>query len=255
MARKIVITSGKGGVGKTTVTANLGVQLAKKGYRVIVCDLDFGLNNVDVVLGTENLALYDIVDAVEGRCRPKQALIRHPRYSTLYSLASNRIADRYVSPQAVRLVLDSLSSQFDFILVDSPAGIDEGFHRAVCCAEEALVVTTPHISAMRDADKVAGMLKSYRLLNVGLVVNLVRGDMLKRGEVLSPEAISETLRLPLVAVIPEEDKIFLNNITEKSRAFRFLAANCAFGKNKMFDPQKKYGGLVGAIRRSLKRNL
>ena len=255
MARKIVITSGKGGVGKTTVTANLGVQLAKRGYRVIVCDLDFGLNNVDVVLGTENLALYDIVDAVEGRCRPKQALIRHPRYPSLYSLASNRISDRYVSPQAVRLILDSLSPQFDFILIDSPAGIDEGFHRAVCCAEEALLVTTPHISAMRDADKVAGMLKSYRLLNVSLIVNLVRGDMLKRGEVLSPEAISEELRLPLAAVIPEEDRIFLDNVAEKSRAFKWLAAHCALGKGKLYDPQKKYGGLVGAIRRSLKRNL
>ncbi len=255
MARKIVITSGKGGVGKTTITANLGVQLAKKGYRVIVCDLDFGLNNVDVVLGTENLALYDVVDAVEGRCRPKQALIRHPRYASLYTLASNRISDRYVSPQAVRLILDSLGSPFDVILIDSPSGSAEGFHRAVSCAEEALLVTTPHISAMRDADKVAGMLKSYRLLNVGLIVNLVRGDMLKRGEVLSPEAISEMLKLPLLAIVPEEDRIFLDNVTEKSRAFKWLAANCALGKGKLFDPQKKYGGLLGAIRRGLKRNL
>ena len=181
MARKIVVTSGKGGVGKTTVTANLGVQLAKNGCRVVVCDLDFGLNNVDVVLGVENLASFDVIDAIEGRCRPKQALVRHPRYPTLYSLASNRISERYVSPQAVRLILDTLAPQFDYILIDSPAGIDEGFHRAVACAEEALLVTTPHISAMRDADRVGNMLKGYRLSRIGLVVNMVRGDLVRRG--------------------------------------------------------------------------
>ena len=255
MARKIVVTSGKGGVGKTTVTANLGVQLAKRGARVIVCDLDFGLNNVDVVLGVENLALYDVVDAVEGRCRPRQALVRHPRYPTLYSLASNHLSDRYVSPQAVRLILDALAPQFDFILIDSPAGIEEGFHRAAATADEALLVTTPHISAMRDADRVAGMLKSYRLSQVGLAVNLVRGDMVKRGEILSPEEISRTLKLPLFAVIPEEDGIFLENVSERSRAFRLLAGYYVDGKIRCLKPEKKYNGLVGAIKRGLKRNL
>lgn len=255
MAKKIVVTSGKGGVGKTTVTANLGVHLARKGFRVIVCDLDFGLNNIDVVLGVENLAQYDVVDAVEGRCRPKQTLVQHPRYPSLFSLSSNRVADRYVSPQAVRLILDTLSPQFDYILIDSPAGIEEGFHRAVACAEEALLVTTPHISAMRDADRVAGMLRSYRLASVGLIVNMVRGDMMKRGEILTPQEISDALRLPLTAVVPEEDGIFLENISEHSRAFRLLANTCSGGKSKLVDPRKKYGGFFGAIRRGLKRNL
>lgn len=230
MARKIVITSGKGGVGKTTVCCNLGVQLARCGYRVIVCDLDFGLNNADVVLGVENRALYDVVDAVEGRCRPKQALVRHPRFPTLYCLASSRVLDRYVSPQAVRLILDSLSPQFDYILIDSPAGIEEGFHRAVSCAEEGLLVTTPHISAMRDADRVAGMLKSYRLESLGLAVNLVRRDLARRGEILTPDEIASALRLPLFAVIPEEDRLFLDNIAERSRAFRMLCEYYASGK-------------------------
>lgn len=234
MARKIVITSGKGGVGKTTVTANLGVQLAKSGYRVIVSDLDFGLNNVDVVLGVENLAVYDIVDAVEGRCRPKQALVRHPRYPTLFSLASNRMTDRYVSPQAIRLILDSFSAQFDYILIDSPAGIEEGFHRAAACAEEALLVTTPHISAMRDADKVTGMLRSYKLNRVGLAVNMVRKDFIKHGDTLSPDEIAEILHLPLTVVIPEEDKLFLDNVAERSRAFRILA-NFYTGKTEAED--------------------
>lgn len=245
MARKIVVTSGKGGVGKTTVCCNLGVQLAKSGYRVIVCDLDFGLNNVDVVLGVENRAMYDVVDAIEGRCRPKQALVRHPRYPTLFTLSSNRILERYVSPQAIRLILDSLSPQFDYILIDSPAGIEDGFHRAVSCAEEGLLVTTPHISALRDGDRVAGMLKSYRLSYVGLVVNLVRKDMVRRGEVLLPEEIASTLRLPLVSVVPEEDKLFLDNVYERSRAFRLMARFCTEGvaeERTLFRRKKMRGG-------------
>ncbi len=230
MARKIVVTSGKGGVGKTTVCCNLGVQLAASGFRVIVCDLDFGLNNADVALGTENLARYDIIDAVEGRCRPKQALVRHPRFPQLHVLSSNRIAERYVSPQAVRLVLEALSPQFDFVLIDSPAGIEEGFHRAVSCAEEALLVTTPHVSAVRDADRVAGILKSYRLAREGLVVNMVRRDLCRKGEALPPEEIAPMLRLPLAAVVPEEDKLFLENIRARSRAFRLLAESTVRGE-------------------------
>ncbi len=240
MARKIVVTSGKGGVGKTTVCCNLGVQLAKSGFRVAVCDLDFGLNNVDVVLGVENRALYDVVDAAEGRCRPKQALVRHPRYPTLYSLSSNRILERYVSPQAIRLILDSIAPQFDFILIDSPAGIEDGFHRAVSCAEEGLLVTTPHISALRDGDRVAGMLKSYRLSFTGLVVNLVRKDLVRRGEILMPEEIASTLRLPLVSVVPEEDKLLLENVYERSRAFRLLAGFYASGEKELAPVRKRY---------------
>ncbi len=224
MARKIVMTSGKGGVGKTTVCCNLGVQLARLGYRVIVCDLDFGLNNADVALGVENLALYDLTDAVEGKCRPKQALTRHPRYPTLSVLPSNRVADRYVSPQAVRLILDSLAPQADFILLDSPAGIEEGFHRAASCAEEAILVTTPHVSAMRDADRVAGMLTNYRFSRTGLVVNLARKDMARRGDVLSPGEIASLLRVPLLGAVPEEDKLYLDNIAERSRPFREIAS-------------------------------
>ena len=249
MARKIVITSGKGGVGKTAVTANLGVQLAKSGYRVVVCDLDFGLNNIDVVLGVENLATFDVVDAIEGRCRPKQALVRHPHYPTLYSLASNKISDRYVSPQAVRLIVDTLSPQFDFILLDSPAGIDEGFHRAVACAEEALLVTTPHISAMRDGARVAGMLKSYRLQRVGLVVNMVRSDLVKKGEILTPEEISEAMHLPLTAIVPEEDKIFLDNVADRFRAFRLLAGFYTNVRPMEQQEEKKKTGFWGGLRR------
>lgn len=232
MARKIVVTSGKGGVGKTTVCANLAVQLARKGNRVIACDLDFGLNNLDVVLGMENMATYDVIDAIEGRCRAKQVLVRHPWYPTLYTVNSHPSGNRYVSPQAVRLVLDTLSPQFDFVLIDSPAGIEEGFHRAVCCAEEAIIVTTPHISAMRDADRVAALLKSYSLSQTGLVVNLVRKDFLRKGDILSPKEISEMLHLPLFSVIAEEDKIYLRNIVEHSVGMKTLADYFLLGRNR-----------------------
>ncbi|MBR7186139.1 MAG: septum site-determining protein MinD [Clostridia bacterium] len=230
MARKIVFVSGKGGVGKTTLCCNLGVHLARRGLRVAVCDLDFGLNNADVVLGVESLAVYDIVDAVEGRCRPRQALVRHPRYSTLFTLSSNKICEKYVSAQSVRLVLDSLAPQFDFMLIDSPAGIDEGFHRAAACAEEALLVTTPHLSAMRDADRVSGILQSYRFKEVGLVINLVKANMMRKKEVLTPEEISSALRLPVRAVIPEDDKFFLCGVSERSRSVRLLADVLAAGE-------------------------
>ena len=222
-ARKIVVTSGKGGVGKTTVCCNLGVQLARRGRRVIVCDLDFGLNNADVVLGVENRAMYDIVDAVEGCCRPKQALVTHPRYPTLSVLSSHRTLESYVSPQAIRLILDRLAPQFDYILIDSPAGIEEGFHRAASCAEEALLVTAPHISALRDADRVTGILQSYRFTRVALVVNRVRRDFFRKGEILAQNEIAELLRLPLVAALAEEDKVQLDNIVVRSRSFRALA--------------------------------
>ena len=206
MARKIVITSGKGGVGKTTLAANLGIRLALAGERVIVCDTDFGLNNIDVVCGVEGLIQYDLVDAIEGRCRPKQALVRHPQYANLFILASNKSEpDKYVSPQAVRLILDNLSPRFDYILIDCPAGIEGGFHRAVASAEEAIVVTTPHISSLRDADKVISVLKSYKLKSVELVINMVRGDMIIDGEILTPKEISDILKIPLIGIVPQDD--------------------------------------------------
>lgn len=257
MTRRIVITSGKGGVGKTTVTANFGAQLSSMGYRVLICDTDFGLNNIDVVTGIEQLIIYDIVDAIEGRCRPKQALVQHPVFKNLYILSSNHsMPDRYISPQAVKLMIDTLSPQFDFVLIDCPAGIDDGFHRAVASAEEALVVTTPHMSSLRDADKVISVLQSYRLASINLVINMARGDMMMNGEILSPREICDILKIPLIAMIPEEDAIFLNEMAgEAMRSFKLLASNMIDGKHKIYDVTKKYSGIFGSIRRSLKKSL
>ena len=258
MARKIVITSGKGGVGKTTVTACLGLRLAAMGERVVLADTDFRLNNIDVVCGVEDRITYDIVDAIEGRCRPRQALVQHPDQPNLFILASNHTdPQKYISPQAVRLILDGLAPRYDYILIDSPAGIESGFHRAVASAEEAIVVTTPHVSSLRDADKVISVLKSYRLSRIDLVINMVRGDMIVGGETLSPGEISEILKIPLLGVIPQDDGVFLGERLRGDgyKAFRLLVSNVVKGTRRIYNPAYKYGGFFGSIRRSLKKNL
>ena len=256
MARKIVITSGKGGVGKTTVAVNLAARLAQKGQRVILCDADLGLNNVDVCAGIEHLVTYDIVDVIEGRCRAKQALVKHPKYGNLYLLTSSHSApERYVSPQAIKLVLENLAPQFDFILIDCPAGIDDGFHRAVATADEAIVVTTPHISAIRDADKVITVLKSYHLNGISVVLNKVRGDLLMSGDCLSPNEVAELLKTAVCGLLPEEYGIYNGDLSEIHPAFRTLANNLLTGRKKLYDVTKKYSGFIGNIRRVLKRNL
>ena len=255
MARKIVITSGKGGVGKTTIAVSLAAQLAKRGERVAVCDVDFGLNSVDFTAGVEELCTYDIIDVIEGRCRAKQALIRHPKCPNLYILTSRHAApERYVSPQSVKLVLENLSSQFDFIFIDSPAGLDDGFHRAVASADEAIVVTTPHLPAVRDADRVITLLKSYKLQKLQLAVNMVRGDLLVLGESLSPQDVAELLKIPLLGVLPEDYRLTKDALNAHP-SFKMMASKLLTDKGKIFDPTKKYSGFFGSVRRALKSRL
>lgn len=250
MARKIVITSGKGGVGKTALAVNLSVALAKKGQRVLLFDGDFGLNNADIALGLENFVTYDIIDVIEGRCRAKQALIRHPKHPNLFVLTSGRVApERYVSPQAIKVVLDGLSPQFDFIFIDCPTGVEEGFHRAVATADESIVVSTLEHSSLRDADKVISVLNGYKLNGIYLVVNKVRGDWLASGEGLTPTEVAELLRIPLLGVLPEE------SLTENHLAVRTLCVNLWKGEQKLYDTTRKYEGIFGNIRRALKKRL
>ena len=256
MARKIVVTSGKGGVGKTTIASRLAAGLARKGQRVILCDADLGLNNVDVTTGVENLITYDLIDVIEGRCRAKQALVKHPEFANLFVLTSGHAApERYVSPQAFKLAVEALAPQFDFVIVDCPAGIDEGFHRAVAMVDEAIVVTTPHFSALRDADKVITLLKSYRLESVNLVVNKLRGDLLVSGDSLSPREIERLLKTPLLGVIPEEYAVYAGAFSDLHSAFKTLTNNLLNGKQKLYDTTKRYHGLMGAARRYLKKRL
>lgn len=256
MARKIVVTSGKGGVGKTTVAAYMAAQLARRGQRVVLCDADFGLNNVDVMTGIENRITYDVVDVIEGRCRAKQALVRHPDFGNLYILSSCHAApERYVSPQALKLVLETLSTQFDFILIDCPAGIDEGFHRAVAAADEAIVVTTPHVASLRDADKVITLLKSYHLQAVQIIVNKMRGDLLLDKGCLSPGEIEKLLQTEVLAVLPEVYSLGAAEFSHPHAAFKLLVNNLLGGKKKLYDTTRKYSGFLGGIRRMIKRSV
>lgn len=256
MARKIVVTGGKGGVGKTTIAVALAAQLGDLGQKVVIFDADFGLNNVDLVTGVENLVTYDIVDVIEGKCRAKQALVRPPQTSNLYVLSSARAsAERYVSPQAVKVVLDGLAPLFDYIIIDCPAGVDEGFHRAVSNADEAIVVATPDVSSVRDADKVVNLLKSYEPKAMYLIVNKVRGDLLLDGEILSPAEMGRILKIPLLYVFEETYAQKKGRYFLEDKNYRILAQNVKTGKRRIPDVTKKYVGFFGAVKRMLKRSL
>ncbi len=260
--KKIVITSGKGGVGKTTVTANLGVAIADLGYRVLVVDIDFGLNNLDVVLGVENKVVYDIKDVLEGRCRLKQALVRYSDKKNLYILPSDKIeGNSCITGQNLKLLIDSLSNVFDFVLLDCPAGIDIGFHRAVSCSDSALLVTTPSITSLRDADKVVNILNSYKLNQIGLIVNRARGDLIVDDKMLLPQDIQLMLKTELVGVLPEEDAVFLYSgkklprNTDSNKAYKILADNVCYNKNKIYNVTNKYCGFFGSIRKCIKKGV
>ncbi len=262
MARKIVITSGKGGVGKTAIAANLGARLAKNGKRTCALDADFGLNNLDVVAGVENLVVYDVSDCLEGKCRAKQALIQSPADKNFYVLPSvNAFLKGKTVPDELGSLISGLETSFDFVLIDCPAGVGGGFHTAVSAADEALVVVTPHISSLRDADKVLSVLRSYSLKSVGIIVNRVRGDLAVTGDVFTPEQIETALKAEVVGIIPEDDSMFLCNAgflpydAPPNKAFKILASNVAEGKRKMYDYASGYTGFFGSIRRSIKRNI
>lgn len=240
--RKIVITSGKGGVGKTTVTALLGRKLAYMGYGVVLVDGDVGLNNLDVVMGVEHRVVYDISDVLDGRCRLGQALVLDNESGVRILPSSSNKLD--IGPQAFRGIIEEMHS--DFVLIDCPAGIDEGFHRAVSSADEAIVVTTPSASAIRDADKVRRLLSSYPLKDVSLVVNRVRYDMIKRGEMLTSQEIGNLLHLGVIGVVPEDDHVTifgqLGKVPEyavSERSGDILAENVAKSTKNVVEPYMK----------------
>lgn len=181
MGEIIVITSGKGGVGKTTTTANIGVGLARLGKKVVVIDTDLGLRNLDVVMGLENRIVYNLVDVIAGNCRMKQALIKDKRYDELYLLPSAQTKDKTsVSPEQMKKLTSELSETFDYVLLDCPAGIEQGFKNAIAGADRALVVTTPEVSAIRDADRIIGLLDEHKIRKKELIINRIRMDMVKR---------------------------------------------------------------------------
>ena len=210
MSEVIVITSGKGGVGKTTSTANIGTGLAKLGKSVVMIDMDIGLRNLDVVMGLENRIVYNLVDVVEGNCRMKQALIKDKRYSNLYLLPSAQTRDKTaVNPEQMKKLIDELRPEFDYILLDCPAGIEQGFKNAIAAADRALIVTTPEVSAIRDADRIIGLLEANDIHKINLIVNRLRMDMVKRGDMMSIEDVIDILAIDLIGAVPDDEHIVI----------------------------------------------
>ena len=253
MGRCIVITSGKGGVGKTTITAGLGLALAKREAKVIVVDADITLNNLDLVLGLEKNVAYDINDVVSGKCRLSQALVPHPQ-APLKLLPSVRGED--IPERDFKSVINGLKEQSDFVLIDCPAGVDNGFLRAVDSASEAIIVTTPSPSALRDADKVVCILNRMKMKRVSLVVNRMRGDLILDGNMLSGEEISKLLRVRLIGCVPEDDVALDYSGSggiEHGKAIRMLAKYISQGSGEIYDSTENYRGIVGGIRRLLKK--
>lgn len=209
-ATVITITSGKGGVGKTTATANVGIALAMLGRRVVAIDADIGLRNLDVVMGLENRIVYDLVDAVEGHCRLRQALIRDKRLSELYLLPAAQTRDKTaVSPEQMVELCDQLRPDFDFILVDSPAGIERGYRNAVAPSDRVIIVTTPEVSAVRDADRIVGLVEAEEKGPPVLIINRLNPEMVRRGQMLSTEDVIELLAIDLLGIVPEDKEIII----------------------------------------------
>ena len=211
MGEVIVITSGKGGVGKTTNSANIGTGLALANKKVVLVDADIGLRNLDVVLGLENRIVYDLVDVVEGNCRYKQALIRDKRFDGLYLLPAAQTRDKdAVSPEQMQKLCNILKEEFDYVVIDCPAGIEQGFKNAIAGADRAIVVTTPEISAVRDADRIIGLLEANELNNPMLILNRLRLDMVKRGDMMTIEDVKDILSIDVLGVVPDDEAIVVS---------------------------------------------
>ncbi len=226
MGKAIVVTSGKGGVGKTTTVAHLGMVLAQYA-KVALVDGDIGLNNLDVTLGLETSIVYDLGDVLDGRARLNQALLKDPVYPNMYVLASGKsIKDGVITTDIFRHIIEELKRVFEYVIIDCPAGIEDGFHRAVSVADECIIVTTPHVSAIRDADKISMMTASYGLKTLGVIVCRVKSELLKSGKTMSPTTVSSLLRLDLLGYVPEDDKMTMLSLlgrigqpTKASRAY------------------------------------
>ena len=227
MSEVIVITSGKGGVGKTTTTANVGTGLAQLDKKVVLIDTDIGLRNLDVVMGLENRIVYNLVDVVEGNCRIKQALIKDKKYPNLFLLPSAQTRDKTsVNPEQMKKLIEDLREDFDYILLDGPAGIEQGFQNAIAGAERALVVTTPEVSAIRDADRIIGLLEANEIGKTELIVNRLRMDMVKRGDMMSVEDVCEILAIDLIGAVPDDEQIVIST----NQGEPLVGSDCLAGK-------------------------
>lgn len=262
-SKVITITSGKGGVGKTTATANIAAALAARSQKVVCIDADIGLRNLDVVMGLENRIVYDLVDVVEGRCRLRQALIRDKRLPELYLIPAAQTRDKSaVSPSDMIRLADELRSEFDWILVDSPAGIERGFRNAIAPANIVLVITNPEVSAVRDADRIIGMVEAEEKGPAQLIINRIKPDMVRRGEMLSIEDVVELLAIEVIGLVPDDEQVITStnrgtpiSLDSKSRtgmAFVDIARRL-MGESVAFSSLENRDGFFSKVSRWIRR--
>lgn len=263
MGEAIVVTSGKGGVGKTTTTANIGTALALLGKKVCMIDTDLGLRNLDVVMGLENRIIYDLVDVVEGRCRLAQAMIKDKRFDELYMLPAAQTKDKHaVSPENMKSIVQQLKPDYDYILIDCPAGIEQGFRNAVAGADRAIVVTTPENAAVRDADRVIGLLEAEKMSGPKLIINRIRMNMMKKGDMLDIDEVCSILAIDLLGIVPDDEYVIkaansgeptvMNPSSKAAIAYRNMARRILGdtvpliqldAKDGMFNKVKKFFGM------------
>lgn len=235
LGQVVTFTSGKGGVGKTTTTANVGAALAARGKSVVLLDADIGLRNLDIVLGLENRIVYDLVDVVEGTCRLRQAMIRDKRLNSLSLIPAAQTREKEsVSPQQMKALCEELRRQFDFILIDSPAGIEQGFRNSIAGADDVVVVTNPEVSSVRDADRIIGLVEAAELPTPRLILNRLNPILVQRGDMMTVEDVTDILSIPLLGVVPDDESIVtstnrgepaaLDNTSSAGLAFRNIAA-------------------------------
>ena len=259
MAEIIVITSGKGGVGKTTTTANLGTGLAKIGKKVALLDADIGLRNLDLILGLENRIVYDIVKVAEGKCRLKQALVRGKHYENLYLLPAAQTRDKdALSPEQMKEICDQLAEEFDYILIDCPAGIEQGFKNAIAGADKALVVSTPEVSSVRDADRVIGLWEAEGKGSPQLIINRIKPDLGRQGDMIDIQDMLDILAIPLIGVVPDDDGIVASSnkgepiiMNEKSKAGQAYSdiVQRIIGEEVPYQSYDKPKGFFGKLKR------
>lgn len=264
-ARIILICSGKGGVGKTTLTANLGIALAKLGARTTVLDADFGLRNLDLLLGLENRIIYTAQDVLAETCRLEQALVKHKQQPNLCLLpAGNPRMLEWFTPEDMQKIVNLIAAQADYVLIDCPAGVEQGFKNAALAAREAIVITTPEISAVRDADRVIGLLSTMNVQPVQLVLNRVRPKMVANQEMLSVDAVTDILALPLLGLVVEDEQVIvatnrgepltLNGApTAAGRAYHNIARRLRGEEVPLIDPSKERLGLRARLMNKLRQ--
>jgi septum site-determining protein MinD len=259
MGEVITVTSGKGGVGKSTLSANLAVGLAQAGKRVVAVDFDIGLRNLDMILGLENRIVYDVVDVMEGRCNLSQALINDKKAKNLYFLPASQTSDKNIlDREKVAKLLEQLKKEFDIIILDSPAGIESGFEHSIFMADRAIVVSTPDVSAVRDADRVIGIIdaksekaKAGEEVQKHVVINRIKQDMVDKGQMLSVEDVLSILALPLIGIVPDDqniitstnegEPIYYNEKSPASQAYKNIAKRVLGEKVPFMDITEKKG--------------